>query len=467
MATPLEKGAIVPGSQSFTASAPTYEEGAIMPTPMNSAGVVQSQAPAGSTPNNDGTHTSPSGVQYTQPPASDSVGRYPTDPGDGINLVGNAAPEDPSAITARISDEYAQEVAAIKSITADQIASQDKVNAQDEGATRATSAATGVLGSDMGNDNQTRAQEQSQSADQQIQSSEESQLAGIQQNISTAAEGEYTTEKSAYTTALQNKISSTQSTIQSMAANTPLSSLSQNEYDSLYASAGFDTPEEFNAYYTAAGQAAKLGTKLVGSDAVGYFLPQIDPTSGNVTYSNVIMPKPTAGSQYGTYQYNPTTGNVETVSPGTTGKIITSGGQLWLVPMQNGSPTGGKAVPLTQKTTGTGSSTKGGWSKATIDQQLAVQSTIMSEAQAANYTQDQTNAAIEAVQSDPTKFLDVLNVAFDSGTYQPTALDSTGSGQTDDSAATAAESAASDAEDAADNASNNSDGTGDDSNNGG
>lgn len=421
--------------------------GASGKTPLSSTGIVQGAAPAGSTDNGDGTFTSSTGIKYTSGPSTDKVGRYPSSSAgasDSTTLDQSETPESEESIQSRIEDSYATQISAINSVKADLLQKQGVVNANNEGRTRATAASSGVLGQDIGNENQDSAAAESAAANKAIEDASASEIAALQSKASDTAESEYNTEKGNYQTYLKSKISDTQAKVGTIAASTPLEDLPQTEYDSLYASAGFDNPDEFNAYYEASRTAALQGVKLTGSDTTGYYMPVVG-ADGKVSYQNVIKAKPVpiSGSQYGNYVYDPTTGDVQAVSQGSTSKVITSGGRLWLVPMKNGSPTGGAAQALTPQSAG--STAKVGWDKASTDQQLAVQSWI--EGQAGGDTASEQHY-LQVVQSNPDAFLTALNSAFEAGTYIPAALDSTA---TDSSAADAAAQSAQDAADAAAN----------------
>jgi len=396
---------------------------------LNALGVVDGPAPAGSQKSANGNYVSPSGIQYTGSPDSSRATRYDVGGGSATDalestILNNAQPESEADIQARIEAGYAQEIAAIKATYAGIMSGQVAVGQQNAGRTRASAAASGVLGQDIGNSEQASQAATEQQAEATIAAEEAAKEGDVYGQINTQAENEYQTERANFNTAQNNELSylqtrakDTQAQVASIAATTDLSKLDQATYDSLYAKAGFDTPDEFNAYYNASRQAALQGVKLVGDSTTGFYMPVVD-SSGNVSYKNVIKGKPITGSigTGGAYIYDPTTGQVQTVQP-TVNKIITSGGILYSV-----NPTTNKATPLTKKSSST--SSKVGWGDD-LQSTLAVQSYAEGNADAYNkkygtsYTPDQL---IAAAKSSPDAFLVILNEALGSGVYNPTAV---------------------------------------------
>ena len=388
--------------------------------------------------------------------SSTKVARYPSagvssssKVDDDENDYQNASKQESyNDIEQRILGSYSSEIAAIKAAEAAALTAQAPINAQAEGRTRASSAASGTLGTDFGNSQQGAAEKTSSDNNNKIVSDYETKINDLQNQAAQQAESEYSGERSSAQQAAKDKITydqqqqaTTQSKIQQIAAATSLDDLSQDEYDSLYANSGFSSGDEFNAYYNAARQAAIQGTKLVGDSTTGWYVPQID-SNGNLTYKNVIKPivKPTAT---GAYQFDPDTGEVKTIA-GAQNKIITSGGRIWSI-----DPTTNKATALTSRVA-TAADGKVGYQKATVDQQLAVHAWI--ESQPGSDAQKQQ--ALANVQSSPDYFMTALNGALQSGIYVPAAVSSDSS---DDAASADAEQAAQDAEDAADNLQNDQD----------
>lgn len=402
----------------------------------------------------------------TNPTDPSAVARYPTGytapagggtPSSSIDdaesaVEASTTPEDPATVQARVASQYASEISAIQSYYNGLTSQQGVTNKNNSGKTRALNATSGVLGSSFGNANDENTETANNAALGYIADEESNQEASVYGQENSEVDSELNTEKAANQTGLQNRLTYLQnaatqarSQIQTVAGTTPLESLSQDAYDSLYQQAGFNTPDEFNAFYTASAAAAAAGTKLVGDSNTGYYTVGVG-ANGQPTYTNVIKGTPTTftGGQYGTYTLG-ADGEVTQVSPGQTTKIYSSGGQLWSVDTQTN-----KATPLTQKAAGvTGG--KVAWGDDTSST-LAVQSWIESDnltsynqANGTNYTPDQM---MSMVQSNPDAFVQALNQALDAGLYVPTNV-------SPGSSANAAAQSAQDAEDAADNTFNN------------
>lgn len=395
------------------------------------------------------------------------VARYPsakattTDPVQGAEDQYQSAskPESYADVEKRIVNSYSSEIAAIRANSAAQLAAQDPLNKANEGRTRAASAGSGTLGTDFGNGEMTEAEKASQRANDLIRTDAQAKEGAITSKAGEEARADYNTERTTGQAALKDKIgyakdavSQVQSKIQTIAAATKLDDLSQNEYDSLYAHSGFNSPEEFNAFFEAAHTAALQGTKLVGDATTGYYVPQIDPATGGLTYKNVIKPivKPT---QYGAYEWDPTSGEVKTIAQAQP-KIMTSGGRIWSI-----DPKTNKAVPLTARVAAAAGG-KVGYEKANLDQQLAVHAWIESEAEKSGRD---ASAYLTQVKTDPNAFMEALNGALQSGIYVPAAVsqDSTDTSAADASAANAAQAAQDAADAAANSAANGGDGGGD------
>lgn len=384
------------------------------------------------------------------------VPRYPTTgadaPGSTVDGAESAyqaasAPEDPATVAKRVEANFAGVLAAIKTRYAALTNAQGIKNEAASGRTRATQAASGTLGGDFGNEALANTDESNQAALGSIAAEEANAEAGVGSQINTQVESEIQSQRGTSQKALQDRITylsgvadKARSQIGTISATTDLSTLPQDTYDSLYQKAGFDTPEEFNAYYEASRNAALQGVKLVGDSATGYYMPSVGK-DGTVSYKNVIGAKQelVSGSQYGNFAYDPTSNTVKTISPGQSTQIKSAGGQLWAVDVKTNT-----AKPITPKYSGVD---KVGWSKASVDQQLAVQRTIEAEAKAAG---KDPAPYLTAVQQNPDAFLTTLNGAVDAGYYVPVSVSQTGSPM-DTSAADAAAATATDAADAAAN----------------
>ncbi len=333
------------------------------------------------------------------------------------DYLNSLQPESADTITKRISDMYAQQIAAIKARYAGISNAQTTVNTNNAGKTRAANAASGVLGQDFGNANDANTAQVGQNALDLIQQEQGNEEAGVytkeNTDINTALDKRRTDASSALSarlSSLKDVATQAQTKVQSFAGTTALEKLPQNVYDTLYKQAGFDTPEEFNAFYEASRNAALAGTKLVGDSNVGFYIPQVG-SDGITTYKQVIDPKPTTftGGQYGTYAL--VNGQVQTVSPGQQTKVMSSGGRLWSVDLKTNA-----ATPLTPKYTGV---EKTGWQQATVDQHLAAQKWVTDNAKKAG---KDPATYMQQIQQDPDAFLYVLNQALDSGIYAPVSV---------------------------------------------
>lgn len=386
----------------------------------------------------------------SNPPAK--VPRYPSanvsgnDPvaGAEAKFLESAPKPNLDEIESQIRDSMGSEISTIKSMYADMLAKQDITNKQREGRTRASSAAGGVLGTDFGNAEQNQAKGESDAANSAIYNEEMNKLAALDNSALSQGRTIYESRLGTYQGAQKDNIqfrkdaiSKTHQMLSSIAATTKLEDLPQAQYDSLYANSGFSTPEEFNAFYDASRMATLQGTKLVGDASTGFYIPQLG-SDGQLTYKNVIKPiiKP---SQYGAFQFDPSTGDVKSVAPAMP-KIVSSGGRIWSI-----DPTTNKAVALTSASAGAGG--KVGWGKANLDQQIAAQSWIEQEAQKGGRD---ASPYLKQIKDDPDAFLQALQGASEAGIYVPAAL-SVDSSDAQTAAATA-EDAAANAQQAADDA---------------
>lgn len=443
------------------------------------AGLVPSSAATSS------TFVAPPSPTPTPAPAAAATGRYPTGytaPASGSTPAESASDtaedtyqadsnsQTPASIASQVEGEYSGELSAIKNYYANLTSQQTVVNTQNSGKVRATEAASGELGQDIGN-SETGEQDNSNSAALATITAEEGNAEGAVYGAEAGAtETDLAAARTSQLTADEQKISylstqaqAAQSQIQTVAGSTDLASLPQDEYDSLYEASGFSTPEQFNTYYSAARQSALTGGKTIGDATTGVWQQQIDgtwksvipgsntigdPTTGvwskgtDGTYTNVIPAAVKTGTigAAGSYIYNPQTGAVQTIAPAAN-KIVTSGGVLYSV-----DPTTNEATALA------GTPTNGeGWSstKAGSDAEKAA---ILSYAKAQGYD---TDTVITNLESDPNAYYQALGAAAQAGYYTNPSV-STGTGAAPASGGTAAPTAStdqstSDLEDAADN----------------
>lgn len=405
-----------------------------------------------------GIPTDPSGKVARYPTTDTNASGTPVDAAETAYET-STTPEDPAALNARIAATYQTQLAGIQSYYAGlkttQDAAQQTVNDKNAGRTRATAAASGVLGSTFGDAQENTTDQAGRDAmglvDSGIAGDESNAEAAVYGKIADTTNTELDAEKAANTTALQNRITYLQnvatqarSQTQTVAASTSLDDLSQEQYDDLYAKSGFSNADEFNTFYEAARTAALQGVKLTGDSTTGYYMPTVG-ADGSVSYKNVIKgtPQVVNGGQYGTYQLDPSSGSVTQLSPGQTTKIYSSGGQLFSVDM-----TTHKATPITQKIST--STDKIGWGK---DEQstLAVQSWVENNIDDYNSTHGTTYTPTQLlgiVKTNPDAFLEALNQAFQAHIYLPSSL------LPDTSGSDAAASAATDAADQTFNAQN-------------
>lgn len=350
----------------------------------------------------------------------------------------DATAEDPNAIATRISSEYASEIQSIKNYYAGLTSQQQTVNTNESGKTRALESASGELGQDIGNtetNQQDQANEQSLNVIGQEEQNAEGAVEGME---ASTTESEIQSEKTAQQTAdtqrlsfLSQQAQQAQSQIATVAGTTDLSSLPQDEYDSLYEASGFSTPEQFNTYYTAVRQGSILGAKTIGDATTGVYQQQADgtykkiipgttntigdPTTGvwslqsDGTYKNVIPAAPKVGSigASGSYVFNSSTGAIQTVAPAAN-KIVSSGGVIYSV-----NPSTQQATPLT--------TTQNGWvgaKGASGDQEKAA---IIGYVNSLGGGIDPA-ATIAKIQSDPTTYYQALSAATQAGYYVPVNL---------------------------------------------
>lgn len=399
-------------------------------------------------------------TNYTAPPAGTTT-QSPADAAESTYLS-DSTPQSDAAISANVSSLYASEIASIQQYYNGLLGQQAIVNTNESGKTRATASAEGELGQDQGNALQANQDATNSAANANIVA-EEGQAEGAVTDKEASAtlsaeQSQQATKLAADTQAIgyQNtKMAAAQQQIQTVAGTTDLASLPQDEYDSLYEASGFTTPEEFNAYYTASRQSAITGAKILGDTTSGVWQQQGngtwknvipsqntigDPTTGvyskqsDGTYKQVIAPQVKVGSigAAGSYIYDPSSGNVQTIGPAAN-KIVSSGGVIYSV-----DPATNKATQLTANKTGWQSTTAG------ADNEKAA---IMSYVNSLGLSTSDSAALVQSVQSNPQAYFTALGNASQAGYYIPTTV-GTGDGTTQD-ATDAATNAAQDATDAA------------------
>ncbi|MDE1944835.1 MAG: hypothetical protein KGI03_00985 [Patescibacteria group bacterium] len=446
------------GNWSYTGAGGTTTgtKDAVQSAYQSELGAQPSAAPASSQGSTPAVGRYPSGYQ----PPSSVPGQTPT-PQSATDKAETAymsatAPEDPSAITSRIHSEYQAEIDAIKQYYNGVLASQQVAGQELAGKTRATAAASGELGQDIGTAQQYSAGETEVAAEQSIAEAAAKDVGAVTSKEAAAIEGEIQGQKSTYQGALGKAVtyagqraSTAQAQLSTIAGSYALNDLPQNLYDSLYEASGFSTPQQFNTYYNAARVAAQTGGKTLGDAKTGVYQQQLDgtwkkiipgsdnsivgdPTSGlysrqeDGSYKQVIAPQLKAAAGVGIY--NPTTGEIVHATP----KIVSSGGVIYSV-----DPTTNRAIQLTANKTGW--TATGG---AADQEKAAIMSYLTSLGTTIDY-----NATLKKIQSDPTTYYNALGSASQSGYFTPINLGAAGTNQAD-----AAAQAAQEAADAAANA---------------
>lgn len=445
--TTINETTFTPAQQASVAAA---EKTAAPGTTYNNITNTPAAAPAATAPGAGATGRYPSTTAATAPaatPVSAAENAYVTD----------TTPENPSTITSRVASEFGGEISSIKSYYDSLLAEQGTVNTDESGKTRATVAASGELGSDMGNAAQAAQDKTNMTALGNITAEEGNAEGTVEGQEASTVEGEVSAERTDAQTADQQKLTyaqgqqtDAQNKVSQIAGSYDLSTLPQATYDALYEASGFQTPDEFNAYYNAARTSALTGGKTIGDATTGVWQQQLDgtwktviPSSGTIgdptsgvwkmqsdgTYKNIIPAQPKIGSigAAGSYVYNPSTGSISTIGPSAR-KYVTSGGTLYSIDPGNNS-----ATPLASSP-----SNGVGWAsnKSGSDSEKAA---IISYIESKGYD---VNATIENLQKDPTAYYDALGAASQAGYYTNTNVGVTG------------DAAASSMQDAADNADN-------------
>jgi hypothetical protein len=390
-------GAIYPITQEYQGTTPTYAQSAANSNPVNDKNAPNynpgGAAPSGTTTTPSATPRYPSGYPTSYGPISAPPaqgGTPPTALEDAEQkYLNDSTVEDPTAIAKRIQDIYQQEINGVQAQYANLISGQEETNVNNLGRTRATAAASGTLGSSFGNAAMGTTEQYNEQQLETLQTEEQSALSDIYTKIGSQSETEYQNELSQRSAAEQQYIqylgqqaTQAQSQIAQIAATTPYDQLDQPTLDYLFKSSGFATPQQFQTYYNAATNAAKVGLKLYGNATTGYYSPSVDPTTGALNY-NVVIPGIGTKLAPGQTQVDVTgktiaTGEdiTKTIAPGavlvdtTTGKVIDQGNaKIQAVPFMSsvvstGGPAGTKgttstAGSATDKATA-GDSSKGG-----------------------------------------------------------------------------------------------------------
>lgn len=453
-----------------------------MVDPKNPNGVVPIPPSTISTYDTSGqkTGTETVGSQDGGAPSSAATGRYPTGytapavapaaPAQSsqdqaeTSYQQSTAPEDPAVIQNRVEGEYSGEIASIKNYYAALTASQNTVNANNSGKTRATASSQGELGQDIGNAEQANTETSNEAALDSITKEEQAAEGTVEGNVASTVESEISSERATGQAAAAQKITylsqqaqQAQSQIATVAAVTDLASLPQDEYDSLYEASGFSTPEQFNTYYSAVRQSALTGGKTIGDATTGVYQQQQDgtykkvipgtagtvgdPTTGvwqlqsDGTYKNVIPAQPKIGSigTGGSYVYDPSSGNITTIKPQAS-QYKSVGGVLYAV-----DPTTNKATAIASSP-----SNASGWAstKSGSDQEKAA---ILSYTNSLGLSKTQSDALTEAIKTNPDAYYSALGNAAQGGFYTNLNVSPGAPG---------ADAAAQDMQDAADNTSN-------------
>lgn len=408
------------------------------------------------------TYTPPVAGAAPAPPATSSTDKAES------TYQSDAAPQSDADISSNVQGLYASEIASIQNYYQGLLGQQGIVNQNESGKTRATAAAQGELGQDMGNAAESNQDDTNAAANAKIVA-EEGQAEGAVTDKEASAilstEQSQTANKIAadeQAITYQSQRSQTaQTQMQTIAGTTDLATLPQDEYDSLYAAAGFATPEQFNTYYNALRSSALTGGQTLGDATTGVFQKQIDGTWKNIipaqgtigdpttgvyqkgsdgTYQQVIKPQTKVGSigAAGSYIYDPSTGGVTTIKPQAP-KIVSSGGVIYSV-----DPTSGQATQLTANKTGwtaTGSS---------ADNEKA---SIMSYVDSLKLSDADSQSLQQSIQSNPQAYYTALGNAAQSGFYNAPASIPTNPDTQD--ATDNASNAAQDASDAASSAGSN------------
>jgi hypothetical protein len=396
----------------------------------------------------------------TAAPSANATGRYPTgDTAPDTSAPGytpavspetsaedtymqETAPEDPATIESRIQSEYAPEIASIQQYYNSLIAQQNTTAEGESGQVRAEEAQSGELGQDIGEEQSSSESSLEEQQMATITGEEASAVGGVEGTEATGEESEITGEKATQQTAqagyvsyLSQQAQQAQSQIATVAGQYDLSTLPQDEYDSLYEASGFATPDQFNSYYSAVRQSSLTGGKTLGDSTSGVYQQQADgswkviipgsagtigdpstgvwqkdPTTG--AWTNVIpatVKSATIGSQ-GSFVYNPTTGAIQTVAPQGS-KFMSSNGVIYSI-----NETTGAATPIA------GDPTNGqGWDSNSSASGLQ-KSAILSYFNSLGLSTTDYNNAVTQAQNNPNFYYTALGNATQSGYYTNTSL---------------------------------------------
>lgn len=392
------------------------------------------------TPSSNATGRYPTG--YTAPASNGAPAQSPISSAESQYQT-DTTPEDPSVIASRIQSEYAAEIQSIKNYYAGLTSAQTTSNVNESGKTRALTAASGELGQDIGNTQQTDQDNSNQSKLDLITKEEQAAEGAVTGQEAAQTESEIQSQKTTQQNAdtqrlsfLKDQASQAQSQISSIATSSDLSSLPQDEYDSLYEASGFSTPEQFNTYYNAVRQSGLLGAKTIGDATTGVYQQQTDGTYKKIipgtkntigdpstgvwslnndgTYTNVIPAAPKIGSigAGGSYVLG-ADGTIKTIKP-QANKIVSSGGVIYAV-----DPSTNKAIQLT--------TTKNGWNGATGSSGDQEKAAIIGYVN--SLTGVDPKATLDKIQSDPTTYYQALSAASNSGFFTPINLGNSGTNQ--------------------------------------
>lgn len=347
--------------------------------------------------------------------------------------------ENPTDVARRVQAEFSGEIGSIKNYYAALTSQQQTTNTDESGKARATASASGELGSDMGNALEAAQDKTNNAALQNIVAEEGNAEGAVVGQENSDIDSQVSSERTAAAAAAkdnvayqQDRATKVQASIATIAGQTDLPDLPQDEYDALYEASGFATPGAFNAYYAAQRQSALTGGKTIGDATSGVWQQQPDGT-----WKSVIAAPPKIGSigAEGAYVYDPSTGSVSTIAPAAN-KIVSSGGVIYSI-----DPKTNAATPLTSKDTGSGTQGWAATGSGTDQEKAAIMSYLSSLGSSIDI-----DATIKKIEADPDTYYQALGAASQGGFY--TNLNVGMVPGSDDSAAT---DAATEAEDAANN----------------
>lgn len=297
-------------------------------------------------------------------PAPASTQRYstdettdPSDPGSAASIESGAytTAENEAALTPEQQEEnisglYAQEIAGIQSQYNALINTQQGVNSQNAGATRAGAAASGALGSAAGNSDVATEANSGAAAIADIQGEEQGAESAVYGNEATAALGEYDTAQKNATAAAATEATDVTANAQAaltqmsqIAGTTPLASLDQTTYQNLLTASGL-TEQQFQVLYNAYGVAAtKPNTSVLqAGDGTQWMISQ-NPTTGAVeSATNLGLPAGPVTVAAGSAIYDPTTNSIVAQGQNKPTSIPVAGTAAYAAPA---TAAGGAAAP--------------------------------------------------------------------------------------------------------------------------